>query len=51
MTHFEKTTLERPAVPCSAWHLTLSGRCLNCGYDPLVHDVRKTEEATCTSAR
>ena len=34
MTHREHERYVRPAVPCSANHITFGGRCLNCGFDP-----------------
>ena len=49
MTHIEYlrahgyvTDGEGKHILCSAWHQTFESRCLNCGYDPRLHD-RKPE--------
>lgn len=37
MTHSEYSARARTVVHCHPAHLTFGGRCLNCGYDPLLH--------------
>ena len=36
-THTQVIEEIKPSVPCAAWHITFGGKCLNCGYDPMIH--------------
>ena len=36
MTHHEQSEKARVATPCTAASITFGGRCLNCGWDPIV---------------
>lgn len=38
--HLDHAATVGLSVPCSSWHQTFGGLCLNCGFDPLRNDPR-----------